>query len=123
MTTPTILSTVTGDSPRARRSDPVTSHEAADSISPEALEASEVEVLAILADVGRPMTAEELTKVHHLRAWNGTAAGTWTDQRLRTALKQLRRAGRVVVDGRGKTSTGRSAEALRLAVDAERIES
>lgn len=115
MTTTPILSTLTGDNPRARRSDPVTSHEAADSITIDALEASEVEVLTILGTVSRPITADEIIRSHGIRAWSGDAERAWTDSRIRTAISQLRKTGRVVADGRGKTRTGRSAEALRLA--------
>lgn len=110
---PMILSQVTGDSPRARRSDPVTSHAAADTVTSAAREASELEVLAILA-AGR-MTAEQVIKRHAYRASRGLAARKWTDSRLRTALSQLREKGLIEAAGFGLTETEHRATCWRLA--------
>lgn len=114
MTGPAILSQVTGDSARARATDPETSHAAADSITPEGREASELEVLAVLTEAKTPMSAEQIEARHVHRAWQGQAAGTWTGARLRTALKQLADDGHVVRDGETRTKTGRRAAAWRL---------
>lgn len=115
MTGPAILSQVTGDSPRARRGDPETSHAAADSISPEALEASEVEVLAILAEAEWPLISDAIAQVNVRRAWQGQAERAWSASRIRTAIKQLAEAGRIVKDGEGLTDSGRRAARWRIA--------
>lgn len=115
MSTPTILSQITGDSARTRETDPATSHEAADSISREALEDSEREVLTILAECPLPQTDEALTEHHEARAFLGLAARTYTPARLRTARAQLVELGRVVEGAeRGRTKTGRSARTWTL---------
>lgn len=114
MTGPAILSQITGDSARARATDPQTSHAAADSISAEGREASELEVLEILSAAERPLTSEQIEARHVHRAWQGEAAMTWTGARLRTALKQLADDGHVVKDGEGRTKSGRRAAAWRL---------
>lgn len=116
MSAPTILSPVTGDSARARKTDPETSHAAADSITPEGREASELEVLAILADASTPITAEQLESRHVQRAWQGQTGHAYTASRLRTALKQLADDGhveRTLVEGR--TKSGRRAATWRIA--------
>lgn len=111
-TVPPILSQVTGDSPRARRDDPLTSHAAADAVTEAAREASELEVLAILS-AGR-MTAEQIIKRHAYRASRGLAVRKWTDSRLRTALSQLRQKGLVEAAGFGLTETEHRATAWQL---------
>lgn len=115
MTGPAILSQITGDSPRVRRSDPETSHAAADSIDADALEASEVEVLAILAAAARPMTAAAIERENLERAWQGRTERAWSPSRIRTALRQRARDGDIVQDGEGRTPSGRRAAAWRLA--------
>ena len=115
MSTPPILSQIMGDSARARKADPETSHAAADSITAEGREASEVEVLEILRSATEPVTAERIEARHATRALRGESAGAWTGQRLRTALKQLVEDGYVVQDGEGRTRRGRRALTWRLA--------
>ena len=116
MSAPAILSQITGDSARARLTDPETSHAAADSISAEALEESEAEVLDILAEAMHPLTDRQIERDHFDRVWQGAAARKWEPSRLRTARKQLVASGRVVQDGVGRTPSGREAAAWRLAV-------
>ena len=108
MSAPAILPT--GDTARARKTDPETSHAAADSITPEGREASEHEVLAILADADTPITAEAIESRHEQRAGQGQTNHAYTAARLRTALKQLSDDGlvqRTAVEGR--TKSGRRA--------------
>jgi len=104
-----------GDTARARKTDPVTSHAAADSITPEGREASEHEVLAILADADTPITAEAIASRHLNRAGWGETPHHYTDSRLRTALKQLADDGLVIRDGEGRTKSGRRAATWRAA--------
>lgn len=91
------------DEPRARRSDPVTSHMAADSISGEAREASELFVLQTVKRMS-PLTDAD---IHDLAVIGGNH---WSESRLRTARKQLVDKGLIVcVDREGRTDSGRSA--------------
>jgi hypothetical protein len=120
MSVPVILSPLTGDAARARRTDPETSHAAADSISSEDREASELEVLAILRGADRPLTTEQMEARHAHRAWQGEAPKAWTGSRIRTAVSQLAADGYVVQDGEGKTKSGRRAAAWRLATEGEK---
>jgi hypothetical protein len=119
VTTPTILAPITGDSARARTTDPATSHEAADSISAVALEDSEREVLAIVRTATRPLCAQEIEKAHDVRFWHHETPTLFAMSRIRTAFKQLRDAGVIVPAGRTKTASGRSAQTyvVRLASD------
>lgn len=111
MTVPAI---VPDDTSRARRADPVTSHAAADSITADDREASEREVLEILADAGGPITADAVEQVHEVRTWQGKTPRRWAGSRLRTAIKQLADDGRVVEAGEGKTRSGRRARTWRV---------
>lgn len=116
MSTPMILSQVSGDSARARLTDPTTSHQAADSISTEALEASEIEVLEVLAASRTPLSGEQIEAKHLERArliFDGPDR-LYSGSRLRTALKQLAKAGRVVPDGETRTKSGRRAVTWRI---------
>ncbi|MBO3663703.1 hypothetical protein [Microbacterium stercoris] len=119
MTGPAILSQITGDSARARVTDPETSHAAADSITTEGREASELEVIAILRDASGPLSSEQIETRHLNRAWQGTAPTTWAGSRLRTALKQLADDGHVVQDGETRTRKGRRAIAWRLTIEGD----
>jgi len=114
MTGPAILSQLTGDAARARATDPLTSHAAADSITAEGREASELEVLAILREADGPITAEQIQKRHDNRHWQDLTPHSYTPSRLRTALKQLADDAHVVADGEGRTDSGRRARAWRL---------
>lgn len=115
MSTPAILSTLGEDTARARRGDPTTSHEAADSISRKAREESAREVLAILADAEHPLTAEEIQEHHEARAFIGQAERTYSPSRIRTGLRQLRDDEQVEpTEQRGVTKTGRSAQTFTI---------
>lgn len=94
------------DAPIARTADPITSFEAGE--NREAREASERAVLVALSDSLTPLTS---TGVFYL------ASGLWTEQRIRTAIKQLIRKGLVVEAGRreGASPTGRAAMTYTLA--------
>lgn len=87
-----------GDSPRARRNDPIESHQAADSSN---LHDSQQAVLTALA-VHKHLAAHELEAL--LPEWSGS--------RIRTALSELRDQGRVQVakDEHRETRFGRSAQ-------------
>ncbi|MEE2814715.1 MAG: hypothetical protein VYC96_03500 [Actinomycetota bacterium] len=113
MSAPAILPT--GDNPRVRESDPDTSHAAADSITPEGREASELEVLTILRAATSPITAEQIESRHTSRAGWGETPHHYTASRLRTALKQLADDGlveRTLVEGR--TKSGRRAATWQI---------
>ena len=71
------------DTARARLTDPVTSHAAADSISVEGLQESQAFVLVTLRESGA------------LPAWRieRLAFGEWSGSRIRTALTELEAAG------------------------------
>lgn len=114
-----ILSPITGDSARARRSDPLTSHEAADRVSAAAREASEREVVAILAAADEPITSESIIRRHAHRVWGGQAPREWPDSRIRTALAQLHEKGVVVHDGWRKNKSGYRAMAWRLTTEGD----
>ena len=94
------------DAPVARRDDPIESYEAGENQS--AREASERAVLAALRDSLTPLTSRG---VFYL------ASGQWTEQRIRTAIKQLVRKGLVVEAGRkeGASPTGRAAQTYTIA--------
>jgi hypothetical protein len=91
MTVPQIL--MTGDSPRARLTDPVTSHQAADSNN---IAESTLVVLAILKGHREGLADWEVEHDHRL------AGGDYTGQRLRTARSELVDAGAVVNTGHMK---------------------
>ena len=94
------------DAPVARDTDPITSFEAGENQS--AREASERAVLDALTDSLTPLTS---TGVFYM------ASGAWTEQRIRTAIKQLVRKGLVVEAGRkeGASPTGRAAMTYKAA--------
>lgn len=97
------------DAPVARRDDPIESVEAGE--NREAREASERAVLYALDVSLTPLTSRG---VFHL------ASGAWTEQRIRTAIKQLVRKGLVVEAGvrKGASPTGRAAMTYTLAAEA-----
>lgn len=94
------------DAPVARTTDPIESYEAGE--NQPAREASEQAVLAALTESITPLTS---TGVFYM------ASGAWTEQRIRTAIKQLIRKGRVVEAGRreGASPTGRAAMTYTIA--------
>lgn len=105
---PSIGSVTLDDEPRARMADPVTSHEAADSISGEAREASELFVLDAVKAYG-PVTDADVFDLAQI------SGHKWSPSRLRTARAQLVTKGLVVeYDREGRTTSGR--RAIRWAV-------
>ena len=94
------------EAPVARTDDPIESYEAGESQT--AREASERAVLAALRDSLTPLTSMQAFYL---------ASGQWTEQRIRTAIKQLVRKGLVVEAGRkeGASPTGRAAQTYALA--------
>lgn len=93
----------------ARVTDPVTSHEARDSISVDALAESQAEVLAILHMHG-PQADHDLLTLHELRHGRGLARFLFSGSRLRTARAELVKFGNVVeADGFALTPSGRRA--------------
>lgn len=108
--------------PRARRTDPSTSHQAAASAAPNSGTLAE-RLLRIFAAAKRPITDEELAE-RHARIFPGvpaTAAG------IRTRRSELERAGLVAVtDADGRTSSGRACRRYgitRLGMDTTKRES
>lgn len=95
-------------SANTRRSDPLTSHEAADSVDEAA---SCAEVRRLLAAHG-PLTDEEI-------AWKHAAPlprPMFSQSRLRTARSELKEAGVVIEAGEGRTRSGRRCKKWALAV-------
>lgn len=80
------------DSPRARRTDPVTSHEAADATA-HAVAASQRAVANIFENENRPLTARD---VEQLRFVYGLP---YSESRLRSAVAELGRLGVLEVEG------------------------
>lgn len=76
------------DEPRARRSDPLTSHAAADTND---TAGSRRAVLLILQAYRRPLADYEIERIHD------EAGGRYTGQRLRTARSELVKSGAVVL--------------------------
>lgn len=81
------------DEPRARRTDPVTSHEAADSTQSKAA-ASRDFVLYLLRDLG-PMADHELVDAADLLNARLPETPRFSPSRLRTARHELTEAGKV----------------------------
>ena len=98
---PSIGSVTLDDEPRARAADPVTSHEAADSISGEAREASELFVLDAVKAYG-PITDAGVFDLAQI------SGHKWSPSRLRTARAQLVSKGLVTeLDHEGRSASGR----------------
>ena len=103
--TPPIHSTFGEDSPRARRTDPITSHEAADSND---VTRSIGWVLSLLHNVG-PLADHEIEAAARRRDVR------FTGQRLRTARAALVRQGKVTDSGETRlTLNGRRAQVWQL---------
>jgi hypothetical protein len=98
---------------RARRTDPATSHDAADSIDAETVADSKDEVLFLLTSFG-PMADHELVERHEREVYLNLYRH-YSPQRLRTARRELVDAGRVEAGvGWTKTPSGRKAIIWRL---------
>lgn len=77
------------DSPNVRASDPITSHEAADAVA-SSTAASEAAVLDVLNEALMPLTDEEI---------HGYLKTQFSPSRVRSARRDLERAGRIVCAG------------------------
>lgn len=89
------------DSPRVRESHPIESHQAADSITVEGKEASQAYILGDLRKHGRSAAWEIEKRAEEL-------SRSFSPSRLRTALKELEEAGRVIRSKGGTTPRGRA---------------
>lgn len=88
---------------QARASDPETSREAAQSISPERITATKERILAVLR-IYKPLTHQEIIEVFR-SAYPDFAV---TDQSIRSRCKELERSGLIWFAGEyGETSSGR----------------
>lgn len=83
------VQTVWPDSPRARATDPLESHEAADATQG-SVAASQAAVLTVLEDALMPLMDEEIA---------GYLKGRFSPSRVRTARHELEEDGRVVSTG------------------------
>lgn len=115
MTNPAILAPLTGDSPRARLTDPETSHKAADSISREATEDREFEVLEILAAAKEPISDAVIHEEHEARYHFGLARFSYEPSSTRTARKQLQELEYVALsDTPARSKKGREVQAWEI---------
>jgi hypothetical protein len=107
MTTATVPAILPDDSPRVRRSDPITSHEAADSNN---LAESSAVVLALMR-LNAPMGMADW-EIFHDHQLEG---GKYTEQRLRTARHELVESGQIEDSGDTTvTMRGRKCTVWRL---------
>lgn len=114
------ITTLGGTSPRARRSDPLTSHQAAAVVGN--LRESQRAVLTIFIDAGRPLIDEELIALYsdaliedRRRLRNG--APVQSESGIRTRRRELADAGLIEDSGeRRANSNGNSSIEWRLAV-------
>ncbi len=112
---PPLIGTTWGeDTARARRTDPIESHQAADSITLTKRGSSRAEVLIIMRDAGVPLTGDQIEEKHEERWRHGRATQHHTGQRLRTARAELVKEGLVAQSGVGKSRHGRNAAVWKL---------
>ena len=111
MNTNTVPAILPDDSPRARRTDPSTSHESADSNN---VTGARLEVFALMSE---PLADHELVAKHaEVQALVGEPV-TYTPQRLRTARAELTESGLVEFTGMYRlTHTGRRAQVWAVSV-------
>jgi hypothetical protein len=102
MCTPAIHAAIGEDSPRARRSDPETSHEAADSND---LNGSQAWVLHLIRTYG-PLDDVTLCDEHEVALDRNDDVTPWTDQRIRSARHELVERGLVEWAGIWKIRPG-----------------
>lgn len=115
MSKPAILSQLTGDSARARRTDTETSHKAADSITREATEDREFEVLAILSLAKHPLSDADIHEHHEARYHFGLANFSYEPSSTRTARKQLHALEYVALSATTvRSKKGREAQAWEI---------
>lgn len=99
------------DTPRARRTDPVESHKAADTSD---VAGSRREVLSWLAFHPDGLTDHQLEDLH-VRSRRAAGHAPYTGARLRTARAELVEHGRVTEAGKGLSPSGRPARIWKLA--------
>lgn len=98
-----------------RATDPVTSHQARDTITAAGLAESQAEVIAILR-INGPLPDHDIAAMHDFRAARGVATHRFTPQRLRTARHELTELGFIVqTPGEARTETGRRAAVWGIA--------
>lgn len=100
------------DSPRARRTDPETSHAAADMAD---TAGSRIAVLTVLRASRRPLADFEIARAwaQRLEATRRFGTVAYTDSRLRTARAELVGSGAVIPDGETRTPSGRRSQTWR----------
>lgn len=101
---------VVPDVAHARRSDPVTSHEAAASIPSEKIRISQDAILTVFRRVG-PMYDEELQS-HYLRLQGIAGLPAQSESGIRTRRKELVDKGRLRDSGRKVTPPGKNRRSI-----------
>jgi hypothetical protein len=96
----------------ARKADPDTSHEAADSISSAHVWASQQAAIEIMRAHGKPMTAEQIVKIAEARELGFSAS------RMRSTPVELSRKGVTEFVGKTDPPRGRRRQLWALAEDA-----
>jgi hypothetical protein len=99
------------DTPRARRGDPVESHNAADTSD---VAGSRREVLSWLTFHPEGLTDHQLEELH-VRSRRAAGHAPYTGARLRTARAELVEHGRVLEAGKGVSPSGRPARIWAIA--------
>jgi hypothetical protein len=94
------------DTPRARRSDPLTSHEAADTND---IAGSRSAVLQVLTASQKPLADHEIEMAHRLYVYR-----PYTSSRLRTARHELVTDGLIESSGTTRTPSGRRTQTWTL---------
>ena len=99
------------DSPRARRSDPLTSHRAADITRGYGAKTAVLSWLSIHKD---GLTDDEIAS-KHIRSTRRSGTKALSGSRLRTARSELVRDKQVIAAGEGTSDAGNPAQIWRLA--------
>lgn len=106
-----VIPPLNGDGPRVRRSDPITSHEAADSND---VYPSQTYVFDLLWLLG-PSTDHELVAAAEKEFAQHPGMDSWTPQRIRSARNELKNRGLAEFTGEYRPSpTGRRAQVWRV---------
>lgn len=97
------------DLPKARASDPSTSHEAAASVRP-AQEELNIEIISVIRSAPFPVTAFDIARMVQAFNWN-----RWDEGTVRTRVSALRKEGRIAfADGAGVSPRGRRCDRFHL---------
>lgn len=99
------------EEPRARHSDPGTSHQAAAKVKPgsAAMNAAILETVRVGRLYGGALTAFEIAEYVQI-----THPRRWDEGSVRTAVSRLGKRGLLVKDGKGKSPRGQPADTWRL---------